>query len=266
MNNNPIGIFDSGFGGLTVMSAVHKMFPCENLIYFGDSAHVPYGSKSPETVIRFSKDIAAFLASKKIKMLVIACNTATAHALPTIKKMLKIPVIGVIEPGSKAAIAATIANKIGVIGTQGTIDSNSYKKSINKISKSALVYQQACPLFVPIVEEGWTNTRIALETADIYLKPLINKKIDSLLLGCTHYPLLRKVLEKVIGKNIKIVDSANAVSCEIKRVLNEKNLFSNKKRAAILTFYTSDNPKKFQKLGGVFFGQKIPKPQKITLE
>ncbi|MDR0823364.1 MAG: glutamate racemase [Endomicrobium sp.] len=266
MNNNPIGLFDSGFGGLTVMSAVNKALPYENLIYFGDSAHVPYGSKSQETVIRFSKNIAAFLVSKKIKMLIIACNTATAHALPTIKKMLKIPVIGVIEPGSKAAIAATITNKIGVIGTQGTIESNSYKKAINKISKSASVYQQACPLFVPIVEEGWTNTKIANETAQIYLNPLIDKKIDSLVLGCTHYPLLKSALIKVIGKNIKLVDSANAVSCEVKRVLNERNLFSNKNRPAVLTFYTSDNPKKFQKLGSIFFEQKIPKVKKVILE
>ncbi|MDR3244208.1 MAG: glutamate racemase [Elusimicrobiota bacterium] len=265
MNNNPIGIFDSGFGGLTVASAINKALPYEKLIYFGDSAHLPYGSKSKETIIRFSKDIALFLMSKKIKMLVIACNTASALALPAIKKAVDIPVMGVIEAGAKAAVCATKNNKIGVIGTQATINSDSYRQAINKISK-AFVYQQACPLFVPIIEEGWTNTKIASDTAQIYLKPLIDKKIDTLVLGCTHYPLLKKVLENTVGKTIKLVNPANTIACEVIKELKEKDLLSNSKKKGNLSFYASDNPQKFQKLGSIFFYKKISAVKKAALD
>jgi glutamate racemase len=265
MNNNPIGIFDSGFGGLTVMSAINRALPYEKLIYFGDSAHLPYGSKSKETIIRFSKDIALFLMSKKIKMLVIACNTASALALPTIAKTIKIPVIGVIKAGAKAAVLTTKNNRIGVIATEATVNSSSYIQAVNKISK-AFVYQQACPLFVPIIEEGWTNTKIADYAAKTYLKPLIEKKIDTLVLGCTHYPLLKKVLEKSAGKTIKLIDSANAVSCEVIKELKEKALLSNSKKKGNLLFFVSDNPQKFQKLGSVFFHKKISAVKKAVLD
>lgn len=262
--NKPIGIFDSGFGGLTVMSSINKMLPRENIIYFGDTAHVPYGSKSKDTVIKFSKDIASFLTEHGIKMLVIACNTASAFALPALKKTLPIPVIGVIEPGAKAAVSTTKNKKIGIIGTEGTIKSKSYPKAINKKSKYT-VYQQACPLFVPLVEEGWHTGKITDDIVKYYLKPLMGKNIDTLVLGCTHYPLLKKTLRKNTG-NINLIDSAQATAAEVKKILSEKDLLADKKSKGKLIFYVSDNPQKFQKIGSKFFSKKISNTKKIDLE
>ncbi|MDR2772088.1 MAG: glutamate racemase [Elusimicrobiota bacterium] len=264
-DDRPIGIFDSGFGGLTVMAAVNKMLPNESLIYFGDTAHLPYGSKSKEAITKFSTNIADFLVSKGIKALVVACNTASAFALPAIKKNLQIPVVGVIEPGAKEACKQTISNRIGVIGTEGTISSNSYKKAVRKFSK-AIVFGKPCPLFVPLVEEGWTKTQIALDAAKIYLDPLIKRQIDALILGCTHYPLLKSAISKTVGPRIKLVDSANAVACEVTKILNKGSLNASKGKKGTLSFYASDNPKKFQRLGGEFFGKKLPRVKKIILE
>ncbi|MDR1104505.1 MAG: glutamate racemase, partial [Endomicrobium sp.] len=190
-NNNPIGIFDSGFGGLTVMSAINKVLPSENLIYFGDTAHVPYGTKSQNAILKFSKEITSFLIKNRVKLIVVACNTASALALPVLEKTLKVHIIGVIAPGAKAAIDASENFRIGIIGTEGTIGSKSYPKAINKLAK-AKIYQQACPLLVPLVEEGWVDGEITDKTVKKYIKPLLAKKIDTLVLGCTHYPLLRK--------------------------------------------------------------------------
>jgi len=263
-NSKPIGIFDSGFGGLTVMSEINKCLPKENLIYFGDTAHVPYGSKSKDTVIKFSKDIAGFLVKKNIKLLVIACNTASAFALKDLQKSLKIPVIGVIEPGAKAAIKASKNKNIGVIGTEGTVKSDSYLKAIRKIS-NAKVTQAACPLFVPLVEEGWTNDKITHDTAKRYLKPLLNRNIDTLVLGCTHYPLLKKVLQKQAGKHITLIDSAKATANEVKNILKTENIQASGTKGT-LTFFVSDNPEKFQSIGSKFFSGKISKVKKIDLE
>jgi glutamate racemase len=262
--NKPIGIFDSGFGGLTVMSAVNKVLPAENLIYFGDTAHVPYGSKSKNTVIKFSKDIAAFLTKSNIKMLVIACNTASAFAMPVLKKQLSVPVIGVIEPGAKAAVEATKNKRIGIIGTEGTVGSNSYYKAVKKISKAS-VFQQACPLFVPLVEEGLNKGEITVAIVKHYLKPLIAKKIDALVLGCTHYPLLKNTLKKIVGKNIRLIDSANATALSVKKILEENDLAALKKSGGKLLFYASDNPEKFQKIGSRFFAKKIKNVKKVYL-
>ncbi|MDR2425810.1 MAG: glutamate racemase [Endomicrobium sp.] len=263
--NKPVGIFDSGFGGLTVLSEINKAFPNENLIYFGDTAHVPYGSKSKNTVIKFSKDIASFLIKKDIKMLVIACNTASAFALPVLKKQLGIPVIGVIEPGAKAAVRSTRNKKIGIIGTEGTVDSNSYYKAVKKISAAA-VYQQACPLFVPLVEEGWNKGKITDEIVKRYLKPLISKNIDTLVLGCTHYPLLKKTLKKNVGRNISLIDSAKATASVVKEILSERDMLSEKRNDGKLSFYVSDNPEKFRKIGSCFFAKRIKNVKKVYLE
>lgn len=264
-NKKPIGIFDSGFGGLTVMSAIHKKFPYENLIYFGDTAHVPYGSKSKDAVIKFSKDIAGFLLKNNVKLIVVACNTASAFALQALQKSLNIPVIGVIEPGAESAVSATKINKIGVIGTEGTVNSRSYYKAIKKISKAA-VFEQACPLFVPLVEEGWTDNKITSEIINFYLDPLIAKKIDTLVLGCTHYPLLKTDIRKIIGNNINLIDSADAVTLKTQFLLSKYNLFSDSKKKGALSFYVSDNPEKFKKIGSKFFSKKINKVKKINLE
>lgn len=265
MDNRAIGIFDSGFGGLTVMSEIAKLMPNENLLYFGDSAHVPYGSKSPETIIRFSKNISAFLFSKNIKALVIACNTASTFALNPIKKTLPIPVIGVIEPGAKAAVKVSRQGRIGIIGTEGTIAGGAYEKTIKKISK-AKVFSQACPLFVPLIEEDWANSKPALDIARIYLEPLIDKKIDTLVLGCTHYPLMKSILRRVAGENIVLIDSASAVALEVRDVLVKNSLTANPKNKGKTLFFASDNPSKFQTLANRFFHTKISPVKKITLE
>ncbi|MCL1901840.1 MAG: glutamate racemase [Endomicrobia bacterium] len=264
-NKKPIGIFDSGFGGLTVMSAIYKKFPNENLIYFGDTAHVPYGSKSKDTVIKFSKDIAAFLLKNDVKLIVVACNTASAFALPALQKSVSVPVIGVIEPGAESAAASTKTNKIGIIGTEGTINSRSYAKAIKKISK-AYVFEQACPLFVPLVEEGWTDNKITSETADVYMAPLIAKKIDTLVLGCTHYPLLKTVLRKTAGDKITLIDSADAITMKVGTLLAKNGFANDSKKKGSVSFYVSDNPEKFKKIGAKFFSGKINKVKKIDLE
>lgn len=266
IRNRPIGIFDSGFGGLTVMSAINKILPNESIIYFGDTAHVPYGSKSRNTVLKFSKDISSFLVKNNIKMLVIACNTASAFALSTLKKELTVPVTGVIEPGAKAAIEATKNNKIGIIGTEGTISSNAYLKAIKKISPKADIYQQACPLFVPLVEEGWNEGKVTDEIVKYYLKSLLSKKVDTIVLGCTHYPLLMKTLRKNTGKQITLIDSANATAFEVQKILKNNGLLADNKKKNKFSFYVSDNPKKFQKIGSMFFSKKIKSVKKIYLE
>ncbi|OEG71443.1 glutamate racemase [Candidatus Endomicrobiellum trichonymphae] len=264
MNNHPIGVFDSGFGGLTVMSAITEMLPLESLIYFGDTAHVPYGSKSKNIVIKYSKEITSFLMRCEVKMIVIACNTASAFALSILQKTLRVPVIGVIEPGSKAAVYASKNKKIGIIGTEGTISSKSYLLEINKISQSE-VYQQACPLLVPLVEEGWSSGEITDSIVKKYIEPLLDKKIDTLVLGCTHYPLLREALEKNVGGNIVLIDSAKATAQEVKNILKETCLLADVKGKKFLKFYVSDNPEKFQTIGSRFFSKKISVVQKIKI-
>jgi glutamate racemase len=264
INNNPIGIFDSGFGGLTVMSAIHKVLPYENLIYFGDTAHVPYGSKSQNTIVKFSKEIASFLIKQKVKLIVIACNTATAFALPILQRKFKIPIIGVIKPGAKAAILASKNKKIGIIGTEGTINSKSYTKEINKLAKMK-VYQQACPLFVPIVEEGLISCDFTNNIVQKYMMFLLNKKIDTLVLGCTHYPLLKEIIKRHLQENITLIDSAQIISQEVKNILEEKKLLASRSKSN-LKFYVSDSPLKFKKIGSRFFGKKITNIKKIELD
>jgi glutamate racemase len=263
-NNHPVGIFDSGFGGLTVMSAITETLPLENLIYFGDTAHVPYGSKSKNIVIKYSKEITSFLMRCKVKLIVIACNTASAFALSILQKTLKVPVIGMIEPGAKAAVYASKNKRIGVIGTEGTISSKSYLREINRISK-AEVYQQACPLFVPLVEEGWSSGKITDSIVKKYIEPLLNKKIDTLVLGCTHYPLLRETLKKNLGGSVVLIDSAKAAAQEVKNILNRTCLLADAKGKKFFKFYVSDNPEKFQTIGSRFFSKKISGVKKIKM-
>jgi glutamate racemase len=264
-NNNPIGIFDSGFGGLTVMSAINKVLPSENLIYFGDTAHVPYGAKSRETIVKFSKDIISFLIKNKVKLIVVACNTVSALALPVLEKILKVPpIIGVIDSGARAAIDVSKNFRIGIIGTEGTIGSKSYPKAINKFAK-AKVYQQACPLLVPLVEEGLIDEEITDKVVKKYIKPLLAKKIDTLVLGCTHYPFLRKTFERNLDKNIIIIDSATSTALEVKFILDKKSLFASKNGKKYLKFYVSDNPEKFKKIGMRFFSKNITIIKKIDL-
>ncbi|MDR0401592.1 MAG: glutamate racemase [Endomicrobium sp.] len=267
INNNPIGIFDSGFGGLTVMSAINDLLPLESIIYFGDTAHVPYGSKSKNIVVRYSMEISSFLIKCNVKLIVVGCNTASAFALSILKKTFKIPVIGVIRPGSKAAVLVSKNRKIGVIGTEGTVNSKSYLREISKISLFKIkVYQQACPLLVPLIEYGLNDSYIVNNVVKKYMNPLLKKKIDTLILGCTHYPLLKKILKKNVGNDITLIDSAIATANEVKYMLDKECISANNKIGGnFLKFYVSDNPGKFKTIGSRFFRKKILDIKKIEL-
>ncbi|MDR1928847.1 MAG: glutamate racemase [Endomicrobium sp.] len=264
-NNNPIGVFDSGVGGLTVMSEINKILPKENFIYFGDTAHLPYGSKSKNMIIELSKKITLFLIKKDVKLIVVACNTASSFALSILQKTFKIPIVGVIKSTSMAAMSASKKNRIGVIGTEGTVNSKSYINELNKISRYN-VYQQACPLFVSLIEEGWTENEITNIIIKKYLKPLLNKNIDTLILGCTHYQLLKKILKKNVKNDVVLIDSSKFVVKEVLNVLNKEKMFAKNRDKVFFKFYVSDNPAKFKKLGNQFFKRKIYDVKKINID
>jgi glutamate racemase len=260
--NRPIGVFDSGIGGLTVLKEIIKELPHENTIYLGDTARVPYGIRSPETVTRYSLENARFLFSKDIKILVVACNTASSISINAIEKCTSVPVIGVIEPGAKAAVRATKKKKIGVIGTEATIKSSSYTKAIEAIDKDIEIFGLSCPLFVPLAEEGWLEGDIATLIAERYLNKLKDKDIDTLVLGCTHYPLLKKVIAGVMGEGITLIDSAVETSREIRTILESK---SKPQELPLREFYVTDSPERFLKVGESFLGQKIENINKISV-
>jgi glutamate racemase len=252
----PIGVFDSGLGGLTVAHAIMRQLPAESLIYFGDTARVPYGPKSPDTVRRYSREISAFLIEQGVKAIVVACNTATAHALPTLREELDVPVIGVVEPGARAAVRATRTGHIGVIGTAGTIRSQAYVRAIHAENPDVRVTALACPLFVPLVEEGWTNHEATHVVAEEYLAPFVKDPIDTLVLGCTHYPLLKPVIGEIIGRSVRLIDSAEETAADTRRMLQEFALAS-PSAAAAYRFVASDDPQQFLALGQRFFGDTI---------
>ncbi|MFH1368676.1 MAG: glutamate racemase [Elusimicrobiota bacterium] len=265
MDGRPIGIFDSGFGGLTVMAEIRKLLPREDLIYFGDTAHVPYGSKSKEVVTGYSADIAKFLLSKKVKMIVVACNTASAFALPALKAKLKVPVIGVIEPGAKAALSVTLKRKIGVIGTEGTVKSSSYTKALKRLDPRIRIFAVACPLFVPLVEEGWLKHPMTYRVAKEYITPLVRKGVDTIVLGCTHYPLIKSVIKKTAGKSVSLIDSAAATAVEVAGTLKNLGIESQRSKGGKCIFYVSDAPAKFKLLGRKFMGQVITRINKVAM-
>ena len=266
---SPIGIFDSGLGGLTVVREVMRQLPGERIIYFGDTARVPYGPKSPDTVRRYSREIAAFLTSQDVKAIVIACNTATAHALPTLRSELTIPVIGVVEPGARAAVAASRRRELGVIGTAGTIASGAYERAIRALAADAHIVARACPLFVPLVEEGWLDRDATRLIAREYLAPLKDAGVDTLVLGCTHYPLLKPMLSEVLGPDVVLIDSAEETASETAAVLATRGLLTNDPgdRSAIgwHRFVVSDAPDHFLRLGQRFLGAPIDRVDTLTL-
>lgn len=261
----PIGIFDSGLGGLTVMSAIMKALPNENIIYFGDTAHVPYGSKSKEAVTRYALDIASFLVSKKVKMIVVACNTASAVALEKLRGKFKVPIIEVIGPGAKAALSATKCRRIGVIGTEATIRSSSYAKAINKLRPDAKVFSKACPLFVPLAEEGWLEHKVTNIVAREYIKPLLKNNIDALVLGCTHYPLIKKTIAGVVGKDVKLIDSSETAANEVLETLGELGLSNLSPKKGRYEYFVSDIPQKFSEIACRFLGRAIKPVRKVVL-
>jgi glutamate racemase len=264
MKNKPIGIFDSGIGGLTVLKEVEKILPYEDIIYFGDTARVPYGNKSKSTIIKFSTQNILFLLRKKVKMVILACNTSSSLALDYLKNIFNIPIIGVIEAGAKKAIKLSRKRRIGVIGTKSTIESRSYEKEISKIDKEIKIYSYACPLFVPLVEEGLLYGKIVKEIVKMYLAPIKKRKVDTIILGCTHYPLLKEEIATYL-KNVKIVDSAREVALYAKDTLEKYNLLNLKNNRRRINFYVTDNPQDFMRLARLFLKRKINKPKIINL-
>ena len=254
---SPIGVFDSGLGGLTVFKALAGRMPEESLVYFGDTAHVPYGSKSPEAIARFSTEVARFLAGRGIKLLVVACNTSSAWALPAIRRAVKVPVIGVIEPGARAALAVTRGGRIGVIGTEATVKSGAYPKAIKALSPRTKTASQPCPLFVPLVEEGWWAGDVVAAIARRYVVPLRAARVDTLILGCTHYPYLKPVLAKVMGPRVRLIDSADETARETERALSELGLRAPRGGRGRREFYASDAPERFARLGRRMLGAAV---------
>ena len=257
----PIGIFDSGVGGLTVYKAIRAAFPSEDLIYFGDTARVPYGPKSHHTVIEYSVQNARFLLQKGIKALVVACNTASAVALPALRKLAEIPVIGVIEPGAQMAAQVSKNNKIGVIGTEGTIRSGAYTQAILALLPDAQVFSKACPLLVPLVEEGWLDHPVTSLVVNECLQEYKEKGIDTLVLGCTHYPLLKALFASEMGAGVSLVDSADAVAHHLKTILPPPETV----RKGVDKFYVSDNEAKFHQLASRILGIEQLQLQRLRL-
>jgi glutamate racemase len=265
MANAPIGVFDSGIGGLTVARELVRQLPGESLVYFGDTARVPYGPKSPDTVRRYSHEIVQWLADQGVKAIVVACNTATAHALESLQRAFPMPVIGVVNPGARAAAHASRAHRIGVIGTEGTIASGAYVRAIQAIDPQAHVVARACPLFVPLVEEGWLDTEPTRLIAREYLGPLLANDVDTLVLGCTHYPLLKPLLAELAGPAVRLIDSAEETAAETRRVLAERDLCAPAGPPGVHRFVASDAPDHFLRQGRRFLGASIECVEKLTL-
>jgi len=262
----PIGVFDSGIGGLTVVKRLVSYLPREDIIYFGDTARVPYGSKSNDTVIEYGLQDARFLMHKNIKALVVACNTVSSVALNNLKNNFDIPIIGMIDPGAKMATLETKNKKIGVIGTRSTISNLAYSKKIKSIDPSIHVFEHACPLFVPLAEEGWINHNATREIAAEYLSELIKIGVDTLVLGCTHYPILAKVIQDIVGSKVKLIDSGIAAAESVREELDRYDLNSNKSSQGNQSFYVSDIPLKFKELAELFLGKPISEVHKIDIE
>ena len=264
----PIGVFDSGVGGLTVAREIMRQIPNERIIYFGDTARVPYGSKSKETIIRFSRQIIRFLQSKGVKAIVIACNTASALALDTVQPEFDIPIIGVLRPGAKEAARVTKNGKIGVIATESTIESQVYTEVIHSHKPNAQVLGKPCPLFVPLVEEGWYHDPVTEEVARRYLKELQDQEIDTLILGCTHYPLLRSTIRKIMGEDVRLVNPAYETALELKKLLADLDLASDEaaQEEFPYRFYVSDLAEKFKDFANSILSYNVEKTQKIDIE
>jgi glutamate racemase len=267
MSYQPIGIFDSGVGGLTVLKEVSRILPSEDIIYLGDTARVPYGIRSPETVTRYSFECTEFLLRQDIKLLIVACNTVSAISLKEIREKVFIPVIGVIEPGARAAINSTKNRRIGIIGTEATIKSSAYLKAIKALDKDIEVFGLPCPLFVPLVEEGWTEGIIARLIVERYLKDMMDRGVDTLVLGCTHYPLLKGVIQDAM-KGVCLVDSAIETARVVRDVLEEQRAKSKEQRVSgqgRIKFYVTDSTEKFVNVGERFLQSRIEDIEKIQL-
>jgi len=263
MKQQAIGVFDSGVGGLTVCRELIRHLPQERFFYLGDTARVPYGTKSPATVTQYAFEAAEFLCRKGIKLLVVACNTASAVALPRLREVFKVPVVGVIEPGARAAIANG-GRRIGVLGTEGTINSGSYEQALHKLAPLAEVFSVACPLFVPLAEEGWGEHAVTRQVADEYLTSLLAKEIDTLVLGCTHYPLLETAIRSAIGSAVTIVDSAASTALEVAELLQKEHLAADSSSGG-QRFYVTDVPVRFKRIGSSFLGAELQSVEQVHI-
>jgi glutamate racemase len=259
----PIGVFDSGIGGLTVVRAIRWQLPHENIVYFGDTARVPYGPKSPQVIKEYAEDDTKFLLSQSVKMIVVACNTVSAVALDVVQQKANVPVVGVIVPGAQAAAAATKTKRIGVIGTTGTILSKAYTNAITQIDPSLTVFPKACPLFVPLAEEGWVEHAATELIAKEYLFSLLTEKIDTLVLGCTHYPLLKKMISKAMKNTVTLIDSGEATAIEVDKILQDNKLINPSEQIPVVKFFVSDIPAKFTEIGERFLGMNLGIVKKV---
>jgi glutamate racemase len=265
---SPIAMFDSGVGGLTVLREVIKQLPMEGVIYFGDTARVPYGGRTPNEIIKFNKEILEFLVSLGVKMVIMACGTSSAIAYAMVKDRYNVPIVSLIEPGSSAAVRATKNRKIGLIATQATVDSSAYQRAIKKVNKDIKVFSAACPLFVPLIEGGFADAEETKRTALGYMKPLLKAGIDTLILGCTHYPHLIKILREVSGMSIKFIDPAEEAVSAAKKLLASKNLSATRQTPAFkdkYSFYVSGSVAQFQDVGGRLMGQSLANVKKTSI-
>ena len=262
-DNRPIGVFDSGIGGLTVLREIWEAVPEESTIYFGDNSRSPYGTKSRSTIIRYSLQNMKFLESRDVKMIVVACNTASAYAYEELKARAKVPVVEVVTPGADVACRATKNGKIGIIATKGTISTGVYKKAVEDRAKelgmnNIEIFQQACPLFVSLAEEGWWDTEVTRLTAQEYLKPLKEAGVDTLVMACTHYPLLSKVIKEVMGDGVVLVNTGEATARVVKELLGSEGTASEGNKSPVREFYTSDEPELFEQVAAPFLGEGLP--------
>jgi glutamate racemase len=262
-NSRPLGVFDSGIGGLTVVRALTHHLPHENIVYFGDTARVPYGPKSAQVVREYAAQDTDVLLEHNVKMIVIACNTVSAVALDVVQKRAKVPIVGVIQPGAEAAVRASKKKRIGIIGTIGTISSNAYTNALRQLDPAIQSFSQACPLFVPLAEEGWTEHKAAELIAKEYLFPLTLEKIDTLILGCTHYPLLKNIINKTLHNSVTLIDSGEATAETVAHLLDELNMRNASKLKPNLQFNVSDVPHKFTEVGERFLGQKLGRVHRV---
>ncbi len=261
-----IGVFDSGIGGLTVVHEIMMRLPNEEIVYLGDTARLPYGTKSPETVLRFSRENLAFLKRKNVKIIVVACNTASSVALPKLLEEEETPLVGVLLPGARAAARATKNKRVGVIGTTATIRSGGYEDALWALEPQIKIWSRACPLFVPLVEEGWHEDEITYLTAKRYLDPMADFGADALVLGCTHYPVIKNVISSVVGESVVLVDSARETAAEVERVLKAKNLRCDAETPGRITVYVTDIPYLFKEVGERFLRRPMERVERIDLE
>lgn len=264
----PVGVFDSGVGGLTVAREISRQLPDENIVYFGDTARVPYGSKSQNTIIRFSEQIIRFLKTKQVKAIVIACNTASALALDAVRDEFDIPIMGVVIPGARAAVEATKNRHVGVVGTDATVQSGMYTKVIREMAPDITVIEKACPLFVPLVEEGFKEHVVTKEIIEYYLESMKHTDIDAMILGCTHYPLIRSKIREYMGDRIQIVNPAYETAMDLKKMLEEQGMANDgtTEQHSRYSFYVSDAAEKFRKFANTVMPFDVPTTNVVNIE